>query len=476
MRTTTRFHMNTGNINLKHLIDEEARGHEKHIRSDPATGHVFERWDQNGYNTVEEAYEGIFGDMLEEYNAKQKNKDRRLSITDFMDKMKNDKRGKPHKVKVKRDDGSIGYELQKREEKRLVYEVTLSCGNTTVFEKDDYGSPKYYRSRATGGICKNYMEKVPEEVNKAVCRRYMETFEDRNPSLRVAFCAWHGEEGYTNKRGSWEYGIGHAQFGFVPVGEYDRGLPLRASIGRALAQQGITDQKTSKGFVCAYEVWQKREQDYMERLLHEEYAKYCETHPKYYANKGDLEIYHPIASGERDSDSVSPAVFAELQETEEQIAINRHRAKKTKEDADQIKSEADQTLQQAKKQADQIKNEANEYADQIKRQARAEADKLINETKEEMQAKMNDLDTQVYNMAKAIAVETNEAFARTVSPADQDRAVRAAKSRLNQRGDLPLIDVPTETPKRGKHGGKRPFGLKVVDYSKPVDDTQFGDD
>ena len=188
MDTTIRFHMNPDKVNLQHNTNAEVRSREDHIKADPKTGHILEIWCSN-YSSPEEAIADILSDDLEAYNKKQPRKNRRMTMEQFIQGIKDDKRGKGHKVKYKKSDGSIGYRHEKREQKRLAYEVIFSCGNTN-YETDKFGNARYDSQ-------KRHIrpQEVPYEVNYAVCKRYFETFETRNPNFKIVNCVWHNEEG-----------------------------------------------------------------------------------------------------------------------------------------------------------------------------------------------------------------------------------------------------------------------------------------
>ena len=400
MRTTVRVHMNTGDINLQHLIDEDTRSREKHIKPDPATGHTFERLDGHTYTDLQGAYEEIFGDMLKEYNKKQKNKDRKLTIEQFMSKMESDKRGAEHKVKFKRADGSTGYRLERREKRRLIYEMTVSAGNS---EYDGYDSTKH----------KRYTERVPEEVNKAACLRYQQGFEERNPALRIGFAAWHGDEGYESEKKVWEYGTGHLQFGFIPAASYSKGLPLRASIGAALEQCGYK----------SYEAFQASEQAIFEQILQEEYNTYCEQNPLYRAYNGDLEIYHPISDGSRNPDSVSPAVYAR----EKQVAERERLA----DEKEQANAEMSRRLNKRKSVVMKREDAANakELTLQAQETALQEQQRRLQAQETALQQQQIDIDTRRKQLDQAEAdyqhkEDKLEAQKRVQDAKDKEQAAR----------------------------------------------------
>lgn len=321
MQTTIRFHMNHDEANLAHNTDEQVRSRESHIRADPKCGHVIENWCLN-YSSAEEAVADILAEDLDAYNKKQKRKSRCMTMEQYLQSVKDDRRGKGHKVKCKKADGTTGYRREKREQKRLLYETIVSCGNTS-FEYDKFGKIRYDSKR------KHIRpQEVPYEVNYAVARRYYETFEKRNPNFRLVSCAWHNDEGFYNKYGVWEYGIAHAQLCFVPIGTgYKQGMSRQVSIGHALANMGYADTyeehvddngEAQSVWVCAYTLWERDEAAYLEQLLQEEYSKYCKKHRLYAKRHGRLEIIHPVKG--RKAESLAPREYSENQRIKEENA------------------------------------------------------------------------------------------------------------------------------------------------------------
>lgn len=76
---------------------------------------------------MNEVYDECFKDSLEEYNTKQKRKDRRMTIEQYIESVKNDKRGRKQ---TKRVNGKKGIDENARQGKQLAYEWTYKAGNT----------------------------------------------------------------------------------------------------------------------------------------------------------------------------------------------------------------------------------------------------------------------------------------------------------------------------------------------------------
>lgn len=108
-QTTIRMHMNPEESlgTVGHVIDKDLRNKEAHINPNGD----FEVWVNKSVYGV---YKEVFGEVIEEYNRKQKRKDRRITdaegdeITGDIKSVKESKRGKLKKtVEKKRDDGTI---------------------------------------------------------------------------------------------------------------------------------------------------------------------------------------------------------------------------------------------------------------------------------------------------------------------------------------------------------------------------------
>ena len=147
---------------------------------------------------VRQAYAEIFGQAVEEYNAKQKRSDRR--ITDYYDKMKQDKRKNP------------------------VYECIVQIG-----DRNDTGNAA--------------------ELEKQALIRFAEEWDKRNPNLRLIGAYIHCDE---------PDGTVHLHVDYIPVAECSRGMRLQNSLDRALQQQGFHSENIHK---TAQIAWQDSERE-----------------------------------------------------------------------------------------------------------------------------------------------------------------------------------------------------------------------
>lgn len=147
---------------------------------------------------VRQAYADIFGQAVEEYNAKQKRSDRR--ITDYYDKIKQDKRKHP------------------------VYECIVQIG-----DRSDTGNSA--------------------ELEKQALIRFAEEWDKRNPNLRLIGAYIHCDE---------PDGTVHLHLDYIPIAECTRGMRLQNSLDRALQQQGFQSENIHK---TAQIAWQDSERE-----------------------------------------------------------------------------------------------------------------------------------------------------------------------------------------------------------------------
>lgn len=193
MPKTISFH-NGSNWSRGHNIrDERYTGKQEHIDKALSEQNVTVR-----DVPVRQAYAKIFGQAVEEYNAKQKRSDRR--INDYYDKIKQDKRKHP------------------------VYECIVQIG-----DRADTGNSA--------------------ELEKQALIRFAEEWDNRNPNLRLIGAYVHCDE---------PDGTVHMHCDYIPVAECSRGMRLQNSLDRALQQQGFLSENIHQ---TAQIAWQDRERE-----------------------------------------------------------------------------------------------------------------------------------------------------------------------------------------------------------------------
>lgn len=137
---------------------------------------------------IKQAYREIFGEALEQYNAKQKRTDRK--IEDYCDHIKKSKNGE-----------------------KLFYEDVVQWGS-----KEDFQKPET-RERA-----------------KEALVQYVKGFEERNPNLKLVGAYIHMDEASP-----------HLHLDYIPVAQgYTRGLETRNSLDKAMKQMGYQPEKESR--------------------------------------------------------------------------------------------------------------------------------------------------------------------------------------------------------------------------------------
>ncbi|WP_244324018.1 plasmid recombination protein, partial [Enterococcus casseliflavus] len=184
----------------------------------------FSKSDKNIYleqTDIREKYEELFGEAVEEYNAKQKRADRK--IEDYLAKVRKDKKLEPQR------------------------EFIVQVGTFDDFQT----------IRADGsstGISEQQAEQNRVIANKILVQYYKE-FQERNPNLAVYNAVIHNDEISP-----------HLHLNIVPVAEgYKRGVQKQPSFNKALQQQGLQVDKEN-GRVL-WNNFRNQEVESVERLM-----------------------------------------------------------------------------------------------------------------------------------------------------------------------------------------------------------------
>ena len=158
------------------------------------------------YTPIEDAYHQLFDAAQEEYNAKQKRKDRR--IENYYEKICNGDQEKPF------------------------YEVIFQVGN-----KDDMAA-----AGENGELAKTILDK------------FYHSFLERNPQLHVYSAHLHMDEATP-----------HLHIDFIPFTTGSkRGLSTRVSLKQALADQGITGEGRS---LTERDLWVQKEKEALAAIM-----------------------------------------------------------------------------------------------------------------------------------------------------------------------------------------------------------------
>lgn len=192
----------------------KGRGNVRHNNREFTTENVDEERTCNNITYVkmplEDAYKKCFGKAVEDYNAKQKRKDRK--IDSYLDQIRQSKNGE-----------------------KLFYENVVQIGD------------KYDTQVGSGS----------DEKAKEVLDQYAKDFQKRNPNLYVFNMVMHLDEQTP-----------HLHIDYIPVANtYERGLQTRNSLDKALKEQGIEGKSSRKE--NATQNWQERERDYIKALCKE---------------------------------------------------------------------------------------------------------------------------------------------------------------------------------------------------------------
>lgn len=369
--TTTRIHMNPKDAlgSLEHVRNKDFRGRESHVD----TSGDFEVWLDKG---VYETYEEIFDTALADYNDRQKRKDRKIqdengdAVAGYIQQIQNGRRGVRERVVYKKNKQTGEKEAvskkQENEGQRVLYELVVSAGNCEK-KRDSVGRILYTKDGH-----EIHYKRLPEELHKRCLRRFFEEFEQMYPHLRLCTVAYHADEFYYNLKGVKELGISHLHLCFVPVADgYTRGLPIQASVGKALRQMGFENGENENGvYQNAYWHWTQDVQRRFEGIIQEEYARYCEE--KHIQSQG-LTFEHPAAG--KALPNLDPAEFRRIKDLERRAANSSAIIEKAEETAKKKLSEASV---QAFKRKSEIYGKMHEDVEKAEKKV-ADADRYYDE-------------------------------------------------------------------------------------------------
>lgn len=350
MQSTTTVHWNAGAVAREHnQRDVELCKNEQHIDLKNEHGQSFH--EVLIRNDLRDAYESIFGDEIKAYNARQKRRDRWLTVDDYMQSILDDTRGKKQTKAV---NGKRVVKEGARQGKQLSYEITCKVGNTER-KKDENGRTKYdFKGRYVR------YEYVDRDIQQEALRRYAYEFQRRNPNLVVINADLHCDEGFYNAKGKWEYACDGLHLEVIPVATgFKQGLAMQNSMNKALCALGYSG-------VNAYNEWAKDEQDVLAGIVNE----ICKER-----QKEPIEFYHPVKNGQRDGDK----------EKEDYIAMQELQELKSNLEADIARLQADR---------DNLVKELEEY--------RLEFEKSLTERFEALQAYQDEIEKEFQKREDAL--------------------------------------------------------------------------
>ena len=165
---------------------------------------------------LKEAYDQLFGQAVEDYNATQKRKDRK--IDNYITKIKNS-----------------------RNNEKVFYENVVQIGKITDFGVVDEEG--------------NVTEKAL--LAKEVLDEYAKTFQERNPNLYLFNAVLHMDEATP-----------HLHLDYIPVAHgYKTGMKTRNSLTKALQEMEIAPAVSNKDTETMH--WQERERAFITELCRE---------------------------------------------------------------------------------------------------------------------------------------------------------------------------------------------------------------
>ena len=378
--------------------------------------------------SLEETYQAAFGDSIDEYNSKQKRRDRISYTRDNYFKylfgadpnsveanavLMSNKRGK-NSVKsfnemvvqigdckefgnFMRYDNFIdknGNKVKWDKSSRNYYDVD---GNVVSNSKTLIANPKaekardmleiYYkggRYNKVGNGVNSRLEKVSAPDIKADFE--LPSFEKRNPNFAVACSVMHNDE--------W-HGTPHLHIDFVPIGEgYKKGPEKQLGFERALACMGYTDR------ITAFYEWRDKERQILKDICNcygIETKTKAEEQADYRGETLPVDVY---SNAMRDAKADAEVIKASAKITAKQIR------KEAESEAEMICTKAQETLDKANSKAHEITATAEKKAEVLRsesKQLTAENDNLRKDN-ESYSKKNDDLGKQIALKSGLIAI------------------------------------------------------------------------
>lgn len=314
--TTVRIHMNNGIVVIKHNARVwEVIKFEKHIGKDFG---VHEVWVDG---TLVKTYTDLFKSSIDDYDSKQKRKDRKIGgVGGYITQVEDNKQGRKQRKTV--NGKKVVVDGTERQGKRVCSELIIGCGNTNMMKDED--GHFVYRD----DLHEFHHMRLPYEVSYNATKRYCEGWQERNEiedgGMRVIRIDWHADEFYNNVvTGLVEMSTEHAHLVFVPWARgFQRGMDTQNSMNKALDKLGfvdgvVTDENGKQKWMCAYDKWLSREREVYEAILQEEYTKYCKEHDDYAKENGELKIVHPYR--DKNAENLLTSLYRDLQDGKKEL-------------------------------------------------------------------------------------------------------------------------------------------------------------
>lgn len=225
--------------------------------------------------SLREGFETVFGQAIDDYNAKQTRADRKMTVDGYLDSVEHSRRGRPVKAIKRANERAIAQgreeDVRKDSGPRTHYETVFSLGNVKPLRDAD---GKVVLGKDGKRIRPDY---VGADVTKRILEDYIRGWPSRNPNLYLFRVDFHNDEWYRVRqggysvpglRGQWLPGEPHGHLDFIAFGEgYQRGPKRQASITKALAAMGYVDYQNAEGrTVTAWEQWQDAEREVIKEI------------------------------------------------------------------------------------------------------------------------------------------------------------------------------------------------------------------
>lgn len=194
---------------------------------------IHEQWFRK---EIEDLYSELFSDSIERYNGKQKRADRKIKDSnEYLDKIRNE--WDEYYKKGIWENGEFVRPFND-------YDDALNHLN---YNKGRNPRSAYYESIVQIG---NQENQPDFETSKAILKEYLDTFQERNPNLRLLECHFHGDEATP-----------HIHLDFVPVATgYKQGLDVQNGFDKALMQQMGLERSGTKLKTPSLQ-WYEQEQE-----------------------------------------------------------------------------------------------------------------------------------------------------------------------------------------------------------------------
>lgn len=369
-KSETSIHHN--NRSIEKNFDYEKKGH-RHI--DPNLTYMNRVLI---HDNIRDVYQHEFGNSVAEYNTNQKRKDRK--IKDYYEKIKNSN------------------------SMRTQYEFIVQVGNKSIWQQYD----------RHGDLWK---------IGRIMLTKYYETFQKRNPNLRVYNAAIHMDE----------QGSPHLHLNVVPIAHgYKQGVRVRPSFDRALKEQGIqSDPRDSRSL---FRNFQEQEQSALAQIA----SKYYVERVSGITNKlRDVHEYKQVQRMiEHEKEYKLQAVKQQV--TEHQVELNLVKQSVAKE---KLKQEKLQEQNKYLKQQQEIEKEQLRKQQELRQAVLAKQDQEIKAKKkllEELKARISatrDRATEIVNhvatSVRELSENASQAFMRKFGELEMNSKIKQGYHRYD---------------------------------------------